>query len=83
MVNNLCMFLCILATVEARLEIYKQAETKHPRAMCPRRLPMNFLSGIYSLYCIQVSLFSLFNLSSVNIRKICIIVIFILLPHSL
>ncbi|OCT95551.1 N-alpha-acetyltransferase 16, NatA auxiliary subunit isoform X1 [Xenopus laevis] len=36
---------CEPATVEKRLQIYEEINKRHPKAVSPRRLPLNFASG--------------------------------------
>ncbi|MEE6522218.1 hypothetical protein FKM82_020654 [Ascaphus truei] len=33
------------ATIEERLQIYEEVGKRHPRAVSPRRLPLNFVTG--------------------------------------
>ena len=41
-------FVC-LGTIDDRLQIYRDVEAKHPRALAPKRLPLNFTSGQFFL----------------------------------
>lgn len=56
------MYLLIIGTLEERLQIYEEVSKRHPRAVSPRRLPLNFVSGNKLHICSIIFFFLLFFL---------------------
>ena len=44
-VNDNISTICFVVTEEQRMTIYDKATKSNPRALVPRRLPLNFLTG--------------------------------------
>lgn len=42
----LTMFVLYLEDAQERMNIYTNMAQKFPRAQCPKRLPLNFLTGL-------------------------------------
>lgn len=61
------LYLLIIGTLEERLQIYEEVSKRHPRAVSPRRLPLNFVSGNKLHICSVIIVFCLF-FSEVFIR---------------
>lgn len=56
------LYLLIIGTLEERLQIYEEVSKRHPRAVSPRRLPLNFVSGNTLHICSIIIFFCFFLL---------------------